>query len=86
MLTQLLLTGVLDGVAAVMVGRCTPIAGQCENDLILVFRERLAELGCPAGYGFPIGHVEEQWTVPQGVMAEVDTRRGVLTLVEKAVI
>lgn len=86
MLTQLILTGIADGVAAVMVGRCIPIPGQCEQDLIRVFVERLAELSCPAGYGFPIGHGKEQWTIPQGVMAEVDTRLGVLVLVEGAVV
>lgn len=86
MLTQLILAGVLDNVAAVMVGRCIPVAGEGEPDLIKVFQERLGELGCPLGYGFPIGHGKEQWTLPQGVMAEVDTEGGRLELLEGAVV
>lgn len=85
MLTQLILAGVLDSVAAVMVGRCIPVAGEREADLIKVFQERLGEVGCPSGYGFPIGHGREQWTVPQGVMAEVDMVEGRLELVEEEV-
>lgn len=85
MLTQLILTGVLDCVAAVMVGRGIPVAGESEADLIKVFQERLEDLSCPSGYGFPIGHWKEQWTLPQGVMGEVDMGAGELGLMEKAV-
>jgi muramoyltetrapeptide carboxypeptidase len=86
MLTQLILTGVLDSVAAVMVGRCIPVAGENEADLIKVFQERLGQLNCPSGYGFPIGHKKEQWTLPQGVMAEVDMEAGEFELMEEGVL
>lgn len=85
MLTQLILTGLLDSVAAVMVGRCIPVAGEEEDDIIRVFQERLGELSCPSGYGFPIGHRKEQWTLPQGVMGEVDVGAGRVELMERAV-
>ncbi|MGE5605872.1 MAG: S66 peptidase family protein [Bacteroidota bacterium] len=82
MLTQLITSGVLDSVAGIIVGQCNPIEGKAEEDLINVFVERLSKLKCPAAYGFPIGHIPEQWTLPQGVMAEVDLEKGELTLVE----
>jgi len=82
MLTQLLLSGVLDLISGIIVGRCNPIEGKTEEDLIKVFAERLSGLSCPAAYGFPIGHIWEQWTVPQGITVEVDLGKGELTIVE----
>lgn len=82
MLTQLLLSGVLDSVAGILIGRCNPIEGKTEADLIEIFAERLKRLTCPVAYGFPIGHIPEQWTLPQGILAEVDLGTGELTLVE----
>ena len=86
MLTQLILSGVLEGVAAVLVGRCIPAVGEDEAEIISVFRERLGELACPSGYGFPIGHGKEQWTLPQGVTAEADLEAGSLRLLEAGVV
>ncbi len=82
MLTQLLESGVLDSTAGIIIGRCNPIEGEAEEDLIKVCAERLSKVACPAAYGFPIGHIPEQWTLPQGVTAEVDLGKGELTLVE----
>ena len=82
MLTQLLESGVLDSTAGIVIGRCNPIEGKAEEDLIKVFAERLSKVACPAAYGFPVGHIPEQWTLPQGVTAEVDLGKGELTLVE----
>lgn len=82
MLTQLLASGILDMVAGIIVGRCNPVEGKAEEDLIRVFAERLSKVACPAAYGFPIGHIPEQWTLPQGVTAEVDLGKGELTLAE----
>ncbi len=82
MLTQLISSGVLDSVAGIIIGRCNPIEGKAEEDLIKVFVERLGKLACPAAYGFPIGHIPEQWTLPQGVLAEADLEQGELALVE----
>lgn len=82
MLTQLLLNGVLDSVAGIIIGRCNPVEGKAEDDLIRVFYERLSKLKCPVAYGFPIGHIPEQWTLPQGVLAEVNFNKGELALEE----
>lgn len=82
MLTQLIISGVLNTVSAVIVGQCVPPPGEREADLIAVFRERLLTLNRPAGYGFPIGHIQNQWTLPQGVEVEVDTENGRVVLLE----
>lgn len=82
MLTQLLLSSVLDSVAGIMIGRCNPIEGDAETDLIKVFYDGLSKLKCPSAYGFPIGHIKEQWTLPQGILAEVDFSAGELILRE----
>ena len=82
MLTQLILTGALDSVSAVIIGRCIPGDEEKEADLINMFRERLSLMEVPSAYGFPFGHIDDQWTIPQGVLAEVDTGTGRLTLLE----
>jgi muramoyltetrapeptide carboxypeptidase len=82
MLTQLLESGVLDVVAGIMIGRCNPIEGKAEEDIIKVWAERLSKVASPAAYGFPIGHIPEQWTLPQGIGAEVDFSAGEVILVE----
>lgn len=82
MLTQLLASGAFDSVAGIIIGRCNPVKWKAEEDLIKVFFERLNKLKCPAAYGFPIGHIPEQWTLPQGITATVDFDKGELTLME----
>jgi muramoyltetrapeptide carboxypeptidase len=42
-------------------------------------------LGIPVAYGFPIGHIEAQWTLPLGVRARLDANAGELELLEAAV-
>jgi muramoyltetrapeptide carboxypeptidase len=86
MLSQLMISGIIDSVSAVLIGQCIPPSNQTEADLVKVFIERLSALSCPVAYGFPFGHVQEQWTVPQGVLAEVDTATGCLTLLESPVV
>ncbi len=85
MLTQLIISGILSTVTAVVIGRCIPLPDQDENQLVKVFTERLSTLKCPVAYGFPIGHIVNPWTIPQGVMAEVDIDRGSLILLENPV-
>jgi muramoyltetrapeptide carboxypeptidase len=85
MLSQLVISGILDTVAAVIIGQCIPPTDQSEEDLIKVFTERLNVLACPVAYGFPIGHIKEQWTIPQGALAEVDITKGSLVLLENPV-
>jgi muramoyltetrapeptide carboxypeptidase len=45
----------------------------------------LLPLGIPVAYGFPIGHIDDQWTLPLGVRARLDADAGELELLEAAV-
>ena len=36
-------------------------------------------------YGFPVGHIDSQWTVPLGVRARMDATNGDVELLEAAV-
>jgi len=40
----------------------------------------------PAWHGAMIGHIEQQFTVPIGIEAEVDASRGTIRLLEAAVL
>ena len=42
-------------------------------------------LGVPVAYGFPVGHIDDQWTLPLGVRARLDAGAGELDLLEPAV-
>ncbi len=88
MLSQLLLSGALEGVAGVAVGAFSesPDEGKPEYPTAAeVVAERLAPLGVPIAFGFPFGHVDESWTLPLGVRARLDAGAGTLELTEAAV-
>jgi muramoyltetrapeptide carboxypeptidase len=82
MLTQLTLNGIFDEILGIMIGRCIPVEGETEAELIRVIDEKFHNLQCPIGYGFPIGHLPEQWTVPQGIKVSLDLVQGEITLLE----
>jgi len=82
LLTQLIYCGVIDGIQGILIGKSIPVSGETEADLVGVFRERLETLDCPVAYGFPIGHLKDQWTLPQGVTVSVDMDEGLLYLKE----
>jgi muramoyltetrapeptide carboxypeptidase len=88
MLAHLRLAGAFSGLSGVLVGRFTQLE-RSNGDGALGFDEVLATyfrpLGVPVAYGFPIGHVDSQWTLPLGVRARLDAERGELELLEPAV-
>lgn len=88
MLAHLRLAGALDRLAGVVVGQFTGMRRN-SGDGALGFDEVLATyfapLGIPAAYGFPVGHVERQWTLPLGVRARLDADAGEVELLEAAV-
>jgi muramoyltetrapeptide carboxypeptidase len=89
MLTQLLLSGVLRGVAGIAVGAISESPDADRPDLPTpaeVIRERLAPLGVPIAIGFPFGHVDDNWTLPVGVPARLDADAGTLEVLEPAVV
>jgi muramoyltetrapeptide carboxypeptidase len=74
MFEQLKLSGVLNGCRAIAFGQCT---GCGDESSVPSFDDVLAELahslGIPCLAGIPIGHIAEQWTIPLGAMATLDT-------------
>lgn len=75
MIQQLLLAGTLRRCAGVVLGAFNnmPDGGTDEGRSIDdVFAELAAALQVPCIVGAPIGHIDEQWTVPLGRVAELD--------------
>lgn len=89
MLTQLALSGILRRVAGVVFGQCTncratgtAIGGFTLSD---VLRQHLLPLGVPVFEGALIGHVDDQFSIPVGVRAEIDATAGTIRMLERAV-
>lgn len=89
MLTQLALAGVLGRVAGVAFGQCTDCgpSGASYGGFTLseVLQQHLEPLGVPAFQGGQFGHVANQYSLPMGVMAEMDAGAGTIRLLEPAV-
>lgn len=88
MLAQLRMIGALDQLAGIMLGQFTDMQ-RGTGDGALGYDEVLSTyfepLGIPVAYGFPFGHVDDQWTLPVGVRARLDASTGELEIVESAV-
>ncbi len=88
MLAHLRAAGALRGLAGVLVGRFTELKRQTNDGALSldeVLSSYLLPLGIPAGYGFPVGHIRDQWTLPLGVRARLDAGTGEVELLEAAV-
>jgi len=93
MLTQLRLAGKLDAAAGVIFGECQDCRPRdfkpaYESTLSTgeVVDEILGRLRVPVLSGLTIGHTDDQLTLPLGVMAELDTGKGELTIEESGVV
>lgn len=88
MLAHLRLIGALRRLAGVLVGRFTELK-RSGGDGTLGFDEVLASyfepLGVPVAYGFPVGHIDAQWTLPLGVQTRLDADAGEVEILEPAV-
>ena len=88
MLAHLRLIGALRRLSGVLVGRFTDLQ-RSGGDGALGFDEVLAgyfePLGIPVAYGFPVGHLDAQWTLPLGIRARLDAGAGEVELLEPAV-
>jgi muramoyltetrapeptide carboxypeptidase len=88
MLAHLRLVGALRRLSGVLIGRFTCLE-RSGRDGALGFDEVLASyfgpLGVPVAYGFPIGHIDAQWTLPLGILARLDADAGEVELLESAV-
>jgi muramoyltetrapeptide carboxypeptidase len=79
MLRQLRLAGMLDGVRGLAFGHFTAIpADGDEGERLLddVLAELADELRVPCLAGIPMGHLDEQWTLPLGTTAALDADAG----------
>ncbi len=88
MLAHLKLAGKLDKVAGVMLGRFTELSRGADGGALgldEVLQTHLGDLGVPVAAGFPFGHIDDQWTLPVGIPAELDATAGELTILEPAV-
>ncbi len=76
MLQQLKLTGTLGGCRAIAFGeftKCPDDAGAGGRKLDDVLSELAHSLGIPCLAGIPVGHIPDQWTIPLGAVATLDT-------------
>jgi muramoyltetrapeptide carboxypeptidase len=88
MLAHLRTIGALSRLAGVLVGRFTEMDRHM-RDGAFGFGDVLAQyfepLGVPVAYGFPVGHIDSQWTLPLGVRARFDADDGSVEILEPAV-
>jgi muramoyltetrapeptide carboxypeptidase len=88
MLSHLRLAGALARLAGVLVGRFTGLKRHMNDGALgvdVVLDHYFGPLGIPVAHGVPIGHIDDQWTIPLGVRARFDADAGSLTLLEPAV-
>lgn len=89
MLTHLKLAGLLSRINGFIWGQCS----DCEPDssgygsltIEEVIEDHIGPLKIPTYRGAMIGHIDRQFTVPQGVPAEMDADAGTFRLLEPAV-
>lgn len=82
-LTQLELSGALEGVRGIVFGDSPTCEKNDEDDgftLREVIMDRLGKLGVPLIYGYPCGHTTYRVTVPLGVPARLNADSGILEL------
>lgn len=85
MMRQLLLAGALGRCAAIVAGDFRPPAGETSEgnrSVDEVIAEAAEEAGIPCLAGAPFGHIDDQWTMPLGAVAELDTEARSLHVVE----
>jgi muramoyltetrapeptide carboxypeptidase len=85
MLQQLRLAGALDGCVAIAFGHCTSCPEEADDGggsrpLDVVLEELAARLDVPCIAGIPVGHVDDQWTIPLRAMATLDVEARSLTV------
>lgn len=92
MLTQLVQSGSLNGVKGIALGyftNCDAKPGdrgyEQSISLLEVFQDHFADLGVPVLAGLPFGHEAHNATLPVGIEARLDTKRGMIKTLASAV-
>lgn len=83
MLRQLYLAGALNGCRGLVFGHCTNCGEHAESgsrtlDEVLLEMAELLQIPCIAG--IPLGHIDDQWTIPLGAHAQLDAGARSLTV------
>lgn len=76
MLRQLILAGALERCTGIVAGNFRPPRDEVASDnrtLDEVLTEAASVAGIPCLAGAPFGHIADQWTIPLGANAELDT-------------
>jgi muramoyltetrapeptide carboxypeptidase len=84
MLRHLILAGALQQCAALVAGDFRPPDNESATDnrtLDDVLGEAATRAGIPCLAGAPFGHIPDQWTIPLGAIAELDTSAKSLRIV-----
>ena len=88
MLTHLKLSGILDKLSGFVFGACTKCISEDPEQsftILEIIKHHILPLNVPAIFNAPFGHTSKKWTIPIGVMAELDTYNLKLELLRPAV-
>jgi muramoyltetrapeptide carboxypeptidase len=88
MLSHLAITGALDKLSGVIIGRFTEMERETSDGafgLDEILAHWFGSKRIPVVHGVPIGHIPDQWTIPVGVKAVLDGDEGTVEVVEEAV-
>jgi muramoyltetrapeptide carboxypeptidase len=88
MLAHLRMAGLLAGVRGVLAGRFTGLDRSTVDGafgLDEVLAHYFGPLEIPVTHGLPIGHIDDQWTLPLGARARFDAEAGTVEVLEGAV-
>lgn len=92
MLTQLIQSGKFDKAAGIAMGvfkNCEPKekdpSFSTSFSLMEVLFDRLSNLNIPVIYGLSFGHIKNKFTLPVGIIAELNTINQAITLLESSV-
>ncbi len=88
MLTQLKLAGVFDKISGLILGtfrKCIAEEPNRSFTLEEVFVQHFSTFEKPVFYGAQIGHTKNKFTVPIGVMVEMNAESGTFRLLERAI-
>jgi muramoyltetrapeptide carboxypeptidase len=75
----------LAGIALGVFEDCNPPDDKSQT-VLDVARDHLGDLGIPVIYGLSFGHIRDQFTLPVGIKAELDTENRAMTFLEAGVI
>ncbi|HET8753684.1 MAG TPA: LD-carboxypeptidase, partial [Salinimicrobium sp.] len=89
MMSQLYLSGMLEKINGFVFGKCTDCepGGNGYGSLTMeeVIDHYIKPLGIPAYSGAMIGHIDKNWTIPNGIEAEINAEKGTIQLLTPAV-